>query len=423
MNAKMRLQTIGRIGMLFTFALLLAIICALGMPLSGGGTTDAFAEPADDTDAGDNAEVETIAVVDIELGDYESEMTVGKTQELSATVLPFDATEQTITFSSDNTAVATVSSKGQVKAVGKGVVVIRIQAGGVLREVSIEVRVATTAIETPLNFVVLTPGETFALKASVVPNDAPQSLTYKSTNSDVAEVTAYGTVTAKSAGTSSIIISNGDASAAVTVLVNERIVNSSGGADGETSSGTSEEQVSSTSAAESALIGELESGAGIVRVRQSDWPTITKPVLKALYATDSTLIIEAPSYTMTIRGKKIENEQNVLSTDIRFVRETEYVDFELNGRESLPGEIEIELTDQNLNREYLYLWNTGKGKYQKLASKSDTVLTLDEAGEYRLTDERIDTLGINMLWIELGVPIIGLGLVAFIIIRRRYWFW
>ncbi|MDR3316003.1 MAG: Ig-like domain-containing protein [Coriobacteriales bacterium] len=426
----MRLQIIRRFGMPFAFALLLAIICAFGMPLGEGGTKDAFAEPADeavgstdDTEAGDDTKAETIAVADIELSDYESEMTVGKTQELSATVLPFDATEQTITFSSNNTAAVTVSSKGQVKAVGKGVAIIRMQAGGVVREVSIEVRVATTAIETPLSFVVLTPGETFVLKASVVPNDAPQSLTYTSTNNDVVEVTAQGTVGARRAGTSSIIISNGDASAAVTILVNERIVKSADGADGEASPIVSEEQASGISVAESALIGEFGSGEGTVRVRQSDWPTITKPVLKVLYATDSTLIVEAPSYTMTIRGEKIENEQNVLSTDIRFAREEGYVDFVLNGRENLPGEIELELTDQNLNKEYLYLWNFDKGEYQKLASKSDTVLTLDEAGEYRLTDEPIDTLGINVLWMQFGIPVIGLGLVAFIIIRRRFWFW
>lgn len=82
----------------------------------------------------------TIVVTDLDLGDYSSEMTVGTNQLLSITVLPFDATNQTVTYKSSNTQVATVNAMGRIVAVAKGNAVITVQAGSVKKELTIKVK-------------------------------------------------------------------------------------------------------------------------------------------------------------------------------------------------------------------------------------------------------------------------------------------
>ena len=54
----------------------------------------------------------------------------GESQTLTATVKPDDATEGTVSWSSSNPSVATVSSSGKVTAVGAGSCTIKASAGG-----------------------------------------------------------------------------------------------------------------------------------------------------------------------------------------------------------------------------------------------------------------------------------------------------
>lgn len=64
-------------------------------------------------------------------------------------------------------------------------------------------------------------GEAFKLSVSVSPAEAEQGISFKSTDSSVASVSNGGVVTAKSTGTATIIVSNGDLSNAVSVIVNK----------------------------------------------------------------------------------------------------------------------------------------------------------------------------------------------------------
>lgn len=56
-----------------------------------------------------------IEVTDIELASYEEELKVDKTMILSTTVIPSEAADIKVKFSSSNTEIATVSSTGEVK--------------------------------------------------------------------------------------------------------------------------------------------------------------------------------------------------------------------------------------------------------------------------------------------------------------------
>ena len=64
--------------------------------------------------------VERKDVVGIKLDHSTKIMSVGEAMKLNATILPEDATEQGITWTSSNTNVATVDKNGNVKAVGTG---------------------------------------------------------------------------------------------------------------------------------------------------------------------------------------------------------------------------------------------------------------------------------------------------------------
>ena len=88
-------------------------------------------------------ETESVAVTDIEIGDYEEELEVGDTVSLSVTVLPQNATDSTVTYWSGDSSIATVNSSGEVKGISKGKTIIYCSAGYVSKEIPITVKVAT----------------------------------------------------------------------------------------------------------------------------------------------------------------------------------------------------------------------------------------------------------------------------------------
>ena len=80
-----------------------------------------------------------IVANEIDMGDYSDTMTVGEKQLLSVTVLPLDATNQTVTYSSSNTDVATVNGLGRISAVSVGTTTITANCNGITSSVNITV--------------------------------------------------------------------------------------------------------------------------------------------------------------------------------------------------------------------------------------------------------------------------------------------
>lgn len=116
-------------------AMLVALACA---------TTCAFALPACDNDEpGDNGGAQTVAIESVTLDKNELTLNVGDEEMLTATVSPDDATDKTVTWSSDNTAVATVAN-GKVTAVSAGTATITAKAGGKSATCTVTVNSALT---------------------------------------------------------------------------------------------------------------------------------------------------------------------------------------------------------------------------------------------------------------------------------------
>ena len=173
---------------------------------------------------------QTIEVSGISLNKTSLSLVTGGTETLSATVTPSNATNKTITWSSSNTSVATVSN-GKVTAVGAGTATITAKAGSKSATCSITIKnpvVEVSGISLNSVSISLVPGETETLTATVTPSNATnKTVTWSSSNTGVATV-SNGKVTAVAIGTATITAKAGSKSVTCSVTVYNPTVNVTG---------------------------------------------------------------------------------------------------------------------------------------------------------------------------------------------------
>ena len=165
------------------------------------------------------------AVTSVALDKTELVLIVGDAAvQLKATVLPEDATDKTVTWSSDKTSVATVDATGNVTAVAEGEATITAKAGDKTATCTVTVTAATVAVTSVAldkTELVLIVGDAAAqLKATVLPEDATdKTVTWSSDKTSVATVDATGNVTAVAEGEATITAKAGDKTATCKVTV------------------------------------------------------------------------------------------------------------------------------------------------------------------------------------------------------------
>jgi uncharacterized protein YjdB len=159
-------------------------------------------------------------------------LNVGSPQQLAATITPANASNKNLNWSSDNTAVATVSSTGMVTAVSVGTATITVttEDGG---------KTATTAITTINQIFVssisvlpatatIAMGNQQQLTATITPSNASnKNLSWTSSDTNVATVNSLGLVTSVAPGTCNITVTtqDGEKTAIAAITVNPRPVN------------------------------------------------------------------------------------------------------------------------------------------------------------------------------------------------------
>ena len=145
----------------------------------------------------------------------------GESDALTATVAPENATDKTVTWSSDNEKVATVNG-GTVTAVAPGTATITATTtdGGFTATCAVTVNpVPVTGVTLNQNTLALFTGESATLTATVAPENATdKTVTWTSDNEKVAAV-ADGKVTAVASGTANITVTTTDGSFAATCAV------------------------------------------------------------------------------------------------------------------------------------------------------------------------------------------------------------
>ena len=348
-------------------------------------------------------------------------ISVGDTTSLSLGVLPTSASNYaSVSLSSSNPAVATVNNFGKVTGVAPGTATITATCGDVTASATIKVvnsGVDRQSIDLNTSYVVLKPGASRTITGKVTPSSASQSLTFKSNDSKVASVSAKGVITAVGTGATSVVVSNGTASASVTVIVN-RSASSGGSGSGDNSGDGSGEALIDP------VVEAIEAAEGDeVAFAQREVPVVTSEMLNALRLSGKTLVVEADGYTIRIAGTGVKNTAAQVSTALSFAPSEYGVTFTLNGGAALPGVVQVEMTGDNAAYTRVYLHNAVKGKWQFLNSYRDHVLEADTAGEYLLTTQNLRFVHVDFTFFIAGLVVIVGIIIAYIAIKKRYWFW
>jgi len=153
----------------------------------------------------------TVSATGVTLSQTELSLVKGATATLTATVLPTDATNQKVRWSSNNTSVATVEN-GTVTAVsaGNATITVTTEDGNHTATCEVTVTVSATGVTLSQTELSLVKGATATLTATVAPSDATnQKVTWRSNNTSVATV-ENGTVTAVSGGNATITVTTED---------------------------------------------------------------------------------------------------------------------------------------------------------------------------------------------------------------------
>jgi uncharacterized protein YjdB len=175
-----------------------------------------------------NTNVATVAVTGVSISPTTATVGLGSTQQLSATLAPANATNQNVTWTSSNTAVATVNASGLVSAVSAGTTTITVKTVDGNKTATSAITVAAipvASVSVSPTTASLYAGNTQQLSATIAPANATnKTVTWSSSNTGIATVNSSGLVTAVSAGTANITVTTQDGSktaiAAITVNPN-----------------------------------------------------------------------------------------------------------------------------------------------------------------------------------------------------------
>lgn len=164
-----------------------------------------------------------IKVASIKLSKNSAELKRKDTLQLTAAVLPANAQNKEITWSSSNTKAATVDQNGKVVAQGLGSTVITAMAkdGSQAKDIcritvsydgakKVTVKAQGLASNQKVTKVYIQKGRQLKVKGLVSPAEANQNVTYQSSKKAVATVSKSGVIKAKKPGTTTITITSAD---------------------------------------------------------------------------------------------------------------------------------------------------------------------------------------------------------------------
>lgn len=373
--------------------------------------------------AGDIQKTVKITVVNekmvssIEVSNFDNKMSVDSTQNLSVSLFPTDARDQSISYSSSDKSVATVSNSGVISAKAKGKTTITIKAGKAEKKLSLTVFVPTKSITTSKNYVILQPHEKYQIKAEVKPSDADQKLTYSSTNTSIIKVSKNGLITPQKIGRASVVIKNEDALAIVTVIVNN-------GSSSEESTESEDNYEIEEHENDLAKLIKGSEGCATITVSGNECPIVDNEILIALYKNSATLkVVYDNSYIIILDGRKIRNFHSSFPTDISLISSNDKLEFSICEGRNIPGEITIEFLSLDNDLKYLYFIDD-KGNSKLLKIFENKTVHIEGGGKYVFLKRKISN-GDNQISILFGTGGVFLiiGVIVFIATKRKYWFW
>ncbi len=252
-----------------------------------------------------------VVVTSIELSNNGLSMYVGDTKKLSATILPSNASNKSVTWSSSNSSVVTVDNNGNVVARNSGTALIKVIASnGVYASCNVTVsQKGSTPVPTPStkpqieklvisnNKLSVKVGEIKKIEYRIEPSNGEiKSINWSSSNTSVATVDSNGNVTGKKNGSAEVTLNiNGNLIGKITINVNPKIT----GINLKSSSSISL-KVGNTSQISVETIPS-NSGVKITYSSNNNHVTVSNTgLIKAVSSGASVITIKADTHTKTI---------------------------------------------------------------------------------------------------------------------------
>lgn len=181
---------------------------------------------------------ETIPVINVTgvtVSPTSKTLTEGETFTITATVLPFNADNKSVNWTSSSTGVASVDNTGKVTALkpGSATITATTADGGKTATTSVTVEkkiISVTGVTVNPTSKTLTEGENFTITATVLPSNADnKSVNWTSSAPGVASVDKTGKVTALTPGSATITATTEDGGKTATVSVTVKKKDGDGG--------------------------------------------------------------------------------------------------------------------------------------------------------------------------------------------------
>ena len=173
---------------------------------------------------GDNTDT-TVAVAEVKLNKNTLTLQVTEKENLQATVIPTDATDQTLLWSSSYETVASVNQNGEVTALKEGFAIITVATKDGNKKATCTVTVLAELVpvtDVTLNKTTMELQVTQKenLQATVVPaNATDKTVTWSSSDEAVVSVNPNGEITAKTAGAATITVTTTNGNKTATCLI------------------------------------------------------------------------------------------------------------------------------------------------------------------------------------------------------------
>ncbi|MDR0919803.1 MAG: Ig-like domain-containing protein [Oscillospiraceae bacterium] len=360
-------------------------------------------------------EEENSAVTDIEISNFKDTIAVKEEIDISANVLPKNATDQYIEYISENSKIVTVNSNGHIKGISEGTTNIICKTKEYQKSFKITVKKPTDRININETYILMQVGDNFQLDVTISPKEADQTITFKSTNNEVLTVTKNGFIETIKPGNTSVIVSSWDLSVVVNVIVNpvdDEIIP------------TNSNDNDVPAIEQNNIINEIKSldNNGFYSLNGNDLPILTESIFEQLFNTKKTLTIVYDDYSLIIYGENVKNISNSLDTAINFDIKGKSIVFNINNGNPLPGSLRLQLKNSSQYK-YIYLYNENTDKYEKLNGVDNDTFIIDYAGKYKISTEKLKTFSINWYIVIIVVIIMMIIFAIYVFLNRKYWFW
>lgn len=160
-------------------------------------------------------EAPQIQIEKINVSADKTELKKGESIKLKVEILPCEAKDHEVEYTSSNPKVATVDNSGNIIAQKSGTTTITVKAkeDSVKGEIQIKVYAPVTGIEPASENLVMQEGDSFAITPIVLPTDADnKNVTYSSENEQIATIDSNGNIVAVKEGKTKVTVTTEEGS-------------------------------------------------------------------------------------------------------------------------------------------------------------------------------------------------------------------